>query len=62
MKEWGEVERLCVLDKLEELLLIGNPLYNEYKESGNTAQYRIEVGVGGAGSEGGHARSSSIVH
>lgn len=41
---WGEVERLGGLTALEELLLVGNPLYNEFKDKGETQQYRIEVG------------------
>lgn len=28
---------------LEELLLVGNPLYNEFKENNALQQYRIEV-------------------
>lgn len=31
------------LTALEELLLVGNPLYNEFKDKGETQQYRIEV-------------------
>ena len=40
---WIEVERLGGLLALEELLLVGNPLYNEFKDKGETQQYRIEV-------------------
>ena len=40
---WGEVERLGSLTALEELLLVGNPLYNEFKDKGDTQNYRIEV-------------------
>ena len=40
---WSEVERLGGLTALEELLLVGNPLYNEFKDKGETQQYRIEV-------------------
>lgn len=40
---WSEVERLGGLTSLEELLLVGNPLYNEFKDKGETQQYRIEV-------------------
>ncbi|GMH37457.1 hypothetical protein BSKO_05330 [Bryopsis sp. KO-2023] len=43
IKEWMEVERLSVLESLEELLLVGNPIYNEAKEAGTTPEYRIEV-------------------
>ncbi len=44
LKDWSEVDRLGALDKLEELLLVGNPLYNEATNGGSTANYRIEVG------------------
>ncbi|GLC34585.1 Bifunctional NAD(P)H-hydrate repair enzyme [Pleodorina starrii] len=40
---WAEVDKLAVLDKLEDLLLVGNPLYNDYKENNATSEYRIEV-------------------
>lgn len=40
---WAEVERLGSLSALEELLLVGNPLYNDFKDKGETQQYRIEV-------------------
>mmetsp|Transcript_10242 Transcript_10242/g.29275 ORF Transcript_10242/g.29275 Transcript_10242/m.29275 type:complete len:199 (-) Transcript_10242:103-699(-) len=44
IKDWAEIDRLSVLDgKLEELLLVGNPLYDEYKANGEIPQYRIEV-------------------
>lgn len=45
IKEWVEVERLGVLESLEELLLVGNPLYNDHKDAGTIADYRIEVGL-----------------
>ena len=41
LKEWAEIERLSALDHLSDLLLIGNPIYNDFKE--NVADYRIEV-------------------
>lgn len=41
VKDWSEIERLAVLENLTDLLLIGNPIYNEFKE--NIADYRIEV-------------------
>ena len=41
VKEWAEIERLAPLEQLSDLLLIGNPIYNEFKE--NVADYRIEV-------------------
>jgi dynein light chain 1 len=40
---WSDVERLAVLDKLEDLLLVGNPLFNEYKDKNAISDYRIEV-------------------
>lgn len=40
---WGEVDKLGALDKLEDLLLVGNPLYNDYKDNNATSEYRIEV-------------------
>jgi dynein light chain 1 len=48
IKDWGEVDRLSALAELEELLLVGNPLYNEWKENGALPQYRIEVRLGRA--------------
>lgn len=46
---WGEVDKLGALDKLEDLLLVGNPLYNDYKDNNATSEYRIEVGPRSAG-------------
>lgn len=40
---WSEIDRLAALDKLEDLLLTGNPLYNDYKDNNATIEYRIEV-------------------
>lgn len=40
---WADIERLSVLDKLEDLLLVGNPIYNDYKDRGAMTEYRIEV-------------------
>lgn len=40
VKDWSEVDRLSVLASLEDLLLVGNPLYNEFKD---TSDYRLEV-------------------
>lgn len=40
VRDWAEVERLASLPGLEDLLLVGNPLYNEHKDA---AEYRIEV-------------------
>ncbi len=46
---WGEVDKLGALDKLEDLLLVGNPLYNDYKDNNATSEYRIEVSASSAG-------------
>lgn len=43
IKEWAEVERLKCLPALENLLLAGNPLHQEYKEKNAVNEYRIEV-------------------
>ena len=43
MRDWSEVERLAPLPKLEEVLLAGNPLYNEFKDKQAIPDYRIEV-------------------
>ncbi|EFN54314.1 hypothetical protein CHLNCDRAFT_135528 [Chlorella variabilis] len=43
IKDWAEIDRLSALPELEDLLLVGNPLYNEWKENGALPQYRIEV-------------------
>ena len=43
IRDMSEVERLGALPALENLLLVGNPLYNEFRESGALAQYRVEV-------------------
>mmetsp|Transcript_50328 Transcript_50328/g.109612 ORF Transcript_50328/g.109612 Transcript_50328/m.109612 type:complete len:202 (-) Transcript_50328:119-724(-) len=40
---WAEVEKLTGLASLEDLLLVGNPLYNDAKDAGTLAEYRIEV-------------------
>jgi hypothetical protein len=50
IKDWSEVDRLAVAEKLEELLLVGNPLYNEAKDANTLPDYRVEV------------RCQSIVH
>jgi dynein light chain 1, axonemal len=44
ISSWPDIERLSLCDKLEDLLLVGNPIYNEYKDRGATSEYRIEVG------------------
>ena len=43
IKDWAEVERLAPLEKLEELLLIGNTLYNDYRDANDIPTYRIEA-------------------
>lgn len=43
IKDWGEVDRLGGLERLEDLLLVGNPLYNEYRDTNATPEYRVEV-------------------
>ena len=40
---WAEIDRLAGLGKLEDLLLIGNPLYIDYKDNNALSDYRIEV-------------------
>lgn len=39
----NEIDKLSQLEKLEELLLVGNPLYDDYKGANNLSEYRIEV-------------------
>eukprot|EP00803_Ostreobium_quekettii_P009541 evm.model.scf_847EXC.9 EVM.evm.TU.scf_847EXC.9 scf_847EXC:49657-50905(-) len=39
LKDWSEVERLAALEHLEEVLFVGNPIY----DPNNTPEYRIEV-------------------
>jgi len=46
LKDWTELDRLSALQGLEELLLIGNPIYNEFKDNNALPQYRIEVRQG----------------
>ena len=44
IKDWAEIDRLSPLDgSLEELLLVGNPLYEDYKMNGDIPAYRVEV-------------------
>lgn len=43
VKDWAEVERLSALPALEELLLVGNPLYNDFRDNNGLPQYRVEV-------------------
>ncbi len=45
LKDWSELDRLAGLASLEDLLLVGNPLYVEQsKDTAMIAAYRIEVG------------------
>mmetsp|Transcript_38608 Transcript_38608/g.46720 ORF Transcript_38608/g.46720 Transcript_38608/m.46720 type:complete len:201 (-) Transcript_38608:530-1132(-) len=45
--KWAEIEKLAALENLEEVLFVGNPLYESYKEMGLPTQvgsvWRIEV-------------------
>ncbi|WIA21324.1 hypothetical protein OEZ85_000552 [Tetradesmus obliquus] len=43
IRDWSEVERLAALERLEDLLLVGNPLYNDYRDNNAIAEYRVEV-------------------
>ena len=43
LASWADIERLSGLSKLEELLLVGNPLYNDYKDNNSLPDYRVEV-------------------
>eukprot|EP00193_Tetraselmis_chui_P021751 CAMPEP_0177794678 /NCGR_PEP_ID=MMETSP0491_2-20121128/25780_1 /TAXON_ID=63592 /ORGANISM="Tetraselmis chuii, Strain PLY429" /LENGTH=175 /DNA_ID=CAMNT_0019317363 /DNA_START=406 /DNA_END=929 /DNA_ORIENTATION=+ len=43
IKDWAEVDRLAGVETLEEVLLVGNPLYEEYKANGEIPNYRVEV-------------------
>ncbi|KIZ02698.1 Dynein light chain 1, axonemal [Monoraphidium neglectum] len=43
IRDWVELERLAGLEKLEDLLLVGNPLYNEHRDNNTGAEYRVEV-------------------
>ena len=43
VKDWAEVDRLSALEKLEDLLLRGCPIYDEHKDAGTLSTYRIEV-------------------
>lgn len=45
IKDWSEVDRLAATERLEDLLLVGNPLYNDHKDSNTLAEYRVEVGA-----------------
>ena len=43
ISSFADLDRVGQLAKLEELLLAGNPLYNDYRDKGSLAEYRIEV-------------------
>lgn len=43
IRDWTEVDRLAAAEKLEDLLLVGNPLYNDYRDTNAIAEYRVEV-------------------
>lgn len=43
LRDWSEVDRLGALTRLEDLLLVGNPLFNEARDAGTTADYRVQV-------------------
>lgn len=43
IKDWTEIDRLAAAERLEDLLLVGNPLYNDYKDNNTLAEYRVEV-------------------
>lgn len=43
VRDFTEIERLAAAEKLEDLLLVGNPIYNDYKDNNTLADYRVEV-------------------
>ena len=43
IRDASELDRLSGLPALEDLLLVGNPLYNEARDSGALPAYRLEV-------------------
>ena len=47
VRDWTEVDRLAALERLEELLLVGNPLYNDHKDNNTLPDYRVEVSTWG---------------
>lgn len=40
---WSDVDRLAAISTLEDILLVGNPLYNDFKDRNELGEYRIEV-------------------
>lgn len=45
VKDWTEIDRLAAAERLEDLLLVGNPLYNDHKDNNTLPEYRVEVGA-----------------
>lgn len=43
VKDWAELERLVALPALEELLLVGNPLWCDFRDNNALSQYRTEA-------------------
>lgn len=43
IRDFTEVERLAAVQRLEDLLLVGNPLYNDHKDNNTLPEYRVEV-------------------
>lgn len=43
IRDFTEVERLAAAERLEDLLLVGNPLYNDHKDNSTLPEYRVEV-------------------
>ena len=43
LSSWADIEKVSQLPKLEELLLAGNPLYNDYRDRAALPEFRIEV-------------------
>lgn len=43
IRDASELDRLSGLPALEDLLLVGNPLYNEARDSGALPAYRLEA-------------------
>ncbi|KAI8464416.1 MAG: tumor suppressor, Mitostatin-domain-containing protein [Monoraphidium minutum] len=43
IRDWVELDRLAGLEKLEDLLLVGNPLFNEHRDSNTTAETGLQV-------------------
>lgn len=54
VRDWTEIDRLAALERLDELLLVGNPLYNDHKDNNTLPEYRVEV------SGSGHSASRAV--